>query len=363
VREIPLAERRVSASSLLRSFLRASSAERGPEVDPRDERIASLEAALVDERARRRERELAWYEFNRGLASLHLPTVGPGFPVDEELLPEGLVASADEAVEPPEPEPDPGAERVAAMRIVLHALFRSEGIFGYDPLELGALGDGWVGPVVLKILDDRGRLCGSLSAERLRLEGSRAARSLTLVLEEGFESRRGERVPFAGGIRRIELPFVDPDPWQEALPELFAGSDLVATLDDGRWEREALRRELNRLLGHDVSAGFYRVRGIGGVVGDEYVDVLIEVFDSDAHVRERVFADRMRILPESPGIRIELTGGAIVKGEQKEPFSDGEHTLFVPRSPLSLWEAASLPGWGAPPGAPPRGATGDGRRG
>ncbi|MEW6071760.1 MAG: hypothetical protein AB1726_04070, partial [Planctomycetota bacterium] len=313
--------------------------------DPRDRRIAELEAELAAEKQARRDRELAWLAYNRALSDLDIAKIVGGFAVDEALLPPETppVAPADTATaggEAPAVLPDRAAEILRSLR----SLLVLEEVRGLDLLEVGALGPRGVGPVVFRTLDDRGRLTGSLHADLLRLEASRAARTLALVLEGGYEGRGGERTPFAGGERRIVLPFVDPSPWMEELPELFVAAALDPPLDDGRWELDPLRRELNRLLALDVSTGLYRVWGIGGVQADVLVDVQIEHYDAEGRVVERFFADRATIRLEPPGVLLLLEGGAIVQGTEKRAFLEGRYRLFFPHAPLAEWRAARVPG-------------------
>jgi len=274
------------------------------------------------------------------------------FPVDEERLPEGLPDEDAEAPEDAEPATDEEAEelarRVGQIYRQLRYLLRSEEVFELDLLEIGTLQPTGVGPAIFRILDGT-RLTGSLRADVLRLEGSRAARTLTLVFDGGYEARGGERTPFEGGVRRIVFPFIDPEPWMKDLPELFAAAELFPDHDDGLWPLESVRHELNRLLGLDVSTGWYRVHGIGGIMGDRFVDVLIEHFNKDGFVEERFFADRMRILLEPPGVLLLLEGGAIVRGQEKSAFLEGKYRIFLPRSPLEEWRRAELPGMSDPP--------------
>jgi hypothetical protein len=93
------------------------------------------------------------------------------------------------------------------------------------------------------------------------------------------------------------------------------------------------------------------VRGLGGVVGRELVDVQLEAYDARGRLERRLFADRIRIRPEPPGVELVLRDGAIVNGEEKQPFLDGTYRIYLPRPALAEWEAASLPGLGAQAGA------------
>ena len=315
-----------------------------------EDRVAQLEGELQALRARRVERELAWYEYNRALADLNIDALVAAFAVDEELLRENdLVAEAGTEEGTGDDDLDGSqSQRDLELERGVRSLLALEGFFGLDLLELGPpQGAAGAGPAIFRMLDDRGRLLGSLNARLLRLEASRSARTITLVLEDGYESRGGKRVPFAGGARRLLIPYVDPGPWIEALPELFGEAALNTAIDDGLWQLEPLRRELNRLLALETSGGWWRLQGIGGVLGDTLRDVQLEQLDSDGRTRRRIFADRLRILLEDPGLLMILEDGAILRGSKKTPFVDGSYRLFLPRAPLEEWRAADIPKKGA----------------
>jgi hypothetical protein len=241
---------------------------------------------------------------------------------------------------------------------------------------------GTTGPVVLRVLDDRGHPLGTLYAEHLRLEASRAARTLTLVLEDGFERVHGEKLAFdalphsdsvapdagasvrdtaspaaahdavARNARRVVLPAVDPRQWIEALPELFKESEREPPPDDGRWEIGALRAALNDLLRVDSAGGYYRIQGIGGVRGDTLHDILLEHLDRGGRLERNLFADRMRVIPGDAGVVIVLEGGAQVRGDEKTPFLDGRFRIFLPRADLDEWRKAGVPGLSPAPPPP-----------
>ena len=308
-------------------------------------RIAELEAEVERLRARRAERELAWYQYNRALAALDVEALVGAFAVDEEVLrDEGLIGEPDESGGDGASE-DPRSERDRELETGVRSLLAVEGFSGLDLLELGPVQPtGGAGPAVFRMLDDRGRLLGSLNAEVLRLEASRAARTITMVLEDGFESRGGNRTPFANGARRLLIPYVDPQPWIDALPELFPPTQLVADVDDGRWNLEEVRREMNGLLALETSSGWWRLHGLGGVIGNELRDVQLEQLADNGATRRRVFADSLRILLEDPGLLLVLQDGAILRGDKKTPFVDGSYRLFLPRAPRAEWRDANLPG-------------------
>lgn len=257
--------------------------------------------------------------------------------------------------------PPPDAARNRAIFHTLRALLAAEQVTSLDLLESGNLGDRCVGPIVLRVLDERGRPLGSIAAERLHLEASRAARMITLVLEHGYERHGGEKVPFEGGppdadmrggVRRIALPDCDPRPWLDGLPELFDPNELVREIDDARHDLGALRATLNQLLHADAANGWYRVQGIGGVQGSVLRDVALDRLDRDGKLERRLFADRMSILREETGLQLSLEGGSQVRGDQKIPFLDGRCRIFLPRAAVDTWIAARVPGL-APDDPPP----------
>jgi hypothetical protein len=316
-----------------------------PELDL-EAKVAFLEHELERERARRAEREAAFLEFSKLVAEL---------PVAQE---QGLVPRPEKTAPPPDPEAleraaaaEAARSRAAEIGRALGVRMRLEGLRGLDLLETGSLLSGSpsaIGPVVFRCLDERGALTGSLSAARLSLEGSQAAHTLTLVLQDGFESRGGERVPFTNGTRRITLKEVDPEPWRAEFPELF-GEGLAAPGDDGRWPLGDLRRELNRLLGLEPSKGWYRLRSLGGVRGDALLDVQLEELQASGHLARRFFADTLTIQLEDGSVVLELEGGASVKGDEKQPFRDGRFRIVLPHATLEPWRATRLPGLSEPP--------------
>lgn len=323
--------------------------------------IARLESELERERERRAERELAFQAFRSELDALA--------EVRDRLLGKPEVAAAIDALTPEEQEARAAAEaartRAAELGRALSVRMKLEGLRGLDLLESGSLLPGppaAIGPVVFRVLDERGRLTGSLSAERLRLEASVAARTLTVVLEDGFESRAGERVPFLEGTRRITLTDVDPEGWFEDFPELFDGPDAGRTDDDGRWRLADVRRELNRLLALEQRAGWYRLHSLGGVRDTRLNEVLLEELEPSGRVRRRFLADTLELFLEDASLVLVLKDGAIVRGEEKQPFQDGLYRLVLPGIAPEAWRAASLPGLAEPPGAgKEQEATGNGR--
>jgi hypothetical protein len=333
------------------------------------QQIAELRAELAREQELRLEREREWLRYTTAFGAL-----------GGESLPEGIEFTPNvPADELPKPAPPPVIDEARVRRAEeversLRALLQVEGVRGIDLLEAGALEDGAIGPVVFRVLDARGRLAGALCASRLRLVGSRTARSLTLVLEEGYESRggvrldfepeapvasvvegavegaaEGEREPF--GVRRIELEDVDPMPWLTAVPELFGGVELAAPRDDGLWNLTYVRASLNRLLRVDVERGYWRLKGLGGVVAGVLHDVHFEQFDAAGKLERRLFADRLRIERKERGVALVLEDGATLRGDEKTPFLDGRFRIYLPRAEHAEWNGAGLPGLTSAPSA------------
>lgn len=333
-----------------------------------ESQILTLRRELREERVRREEREHEWLSYTKALAVLDLAP--EPFTVERGSAEEGAGKNGSGG----EPS-DPIAERSRQVLRILRSLFKAEQVAGLDLLEAGRVAEGYTGPVVLRLLDPAGRPVGSLSAERLRLEASRSGKTLTLVFEEGYERRAGSVIPFDGplvsetvltqgqvvaseaalrkGVRRIVLPRVDPEPWFEALPELF-GEQLDAPVpDDGHWNRELVRIELNRLLREDIVGGYYRLHGLGGVKDLELRDVQLEELDPEGRLQRRLFADRMRIVAQDRGVLLFLESGVQMRGGNKVPFLDGRYRIFLPRARLEAWRKAQIPLFEREPKEPP----------
>ncbi len=317
-------------------------------------RVAQLEAELGAEREQRLEREREWLRYTLAVAALQpeaqksLPVFGPHVP--------GVEADVGQGPRDPTPQQRAAQRRSAQVLANLRALLAAEGVRGLDLLEAGLLGEGATGPVVFRLLDDVGRLAGSLFAERLRLEASRAGRTLSLVLEEGYESIGGERIPFGSRAQagltppwRLTLCDIDPQPWIEELPELFGAAPKEVLPDDGRWDLAWVQVKLNELLRLETSAGWYRLRRLGGVENDVLRDVHVEVLSQDGALERRLFADRLRLEPTSRGVVLAFEDGVLLRGGQKTPFLQGRHRVFLPRARVELWRDAGLPGFAATP--------------
>lgn len=363
--------------------------------DDCERRIAELSNELRRERDLRLEREREWLRYTQRMAHLMdlagAPKFSPDLPaaerearVLESASPTAVGAGA--AVTPGGAAPAPASapveddllrrarlaleERSRAVFLALRSLFAIEHVSGLDLLESGTVADGATGPVVLRVIDDRGRPLGSLYAERLRLEGSRAARTLTLVLEHGWERRAGSRTPFEGGpvdaegrggTRRIELAHVDPTPWFDAVPELFREEQRAAVTQGDPRELTALRFELDRLFRIDASGPVYRMESLSAKDGLVLREVHLSVLTPDLLLERELFADRMSILRAEKGLEIVLSDGSQVRGSEKVPFLEGRYRIFLPRADAARWEAAGIPIGArekvAPPAPPPAAGT------
>ncbi|HJP01728.1 MAG TPA: hypothetical protein QF764_08185 [Planctomycetota bacterium] len=329
-------------------------------------RIARLEKQLGEVTAQGVLREQEHLDFTRLLVA-----IAPDL-LDEQAL-QRLGGAGGAATEPAPGEApagaDPGPEAAAAAAIetaqagrerqrerevamILGSLLVVERVEGLQLLESGHLGAGWTGPVVFRVIDERGRGVGTLAADRLRLEGSRTGRSLTLVFEAGYERRGGARVPFAGtpegvergGERRITLTRVDPRPWIEALPELFSSAALERLMDDGRWNLVLVQRALNRLLALESSSGFYRLNAFEGIVEGVLREVNIEELDGDGRALRVLTADRLSITGSESTVLLTLEDGVQLRSGRKLPFLEGRYRIFLPRVDLGEWTRAGLPG-------------------
>ncbi len=331
--------------------------------------IGVLEAELRAERARSLARQEEWIVFTRLLQGFEVPSL----PQPPEFIAEALVDPRDpaaEALERAEAERRGRGRQVAAA---LKTLLKAESVRGFDLLEVGLLheheGRTWTGPVIARLVDERGRMVGMLKAARLRLEVSRSARSVSVLLEEGYESRGGVRRPFEGGAvvpgapkgayqvrggrQRIYLGAVDPEPWVEALPELVDPMLLSRANDDGLWDLKELRVQLVRLLHEAAQAGDSRWRliGLGGVRGRELRDVqFAELNPVTGRAERRVFADSVRVLiRRGGGVELQFEGGSVRRGSRVAPFLAGQYRIVLPRANASEWQRAALPGLSAPP--------------
>lgn len=341
-----------AAEQSLRETANESTFEKDPHADcaaEREEllaRIAKLEARLGSAQADALLREESWLEYNRMIVSI----------APEDLFPELHAAKVQAALADQPPDaPDPvflaQQERSREIQVSLNALFRAEGIDAFDLLEVGLVESGAIGPVLLRSFDERGRAIGTITADRLRLEGSRAGRTLTLVLEDGYTRRSGERVPFAGaddgaergGVLRVVIPDTDPDGWSRAVPELFSEDHTLEILDDGRWNRFMLRRDLNARLDRGGLGGRYVLKDLAGVRDGVLRDVALDELDENGSLRRRLFADRLILRVDRAGVQLVLEDGVVVRGEQKLPFLDGRMRVYLPRADVGEWVDGSLP--------------------
>ncbi len=328
-------------------------------------RIDELESELESATAKRLAREEEWVRYTKALAQLS-PAAGEAEVKFQPMPDPAAAAAAAAAAGTGDPGQDAEARAKALESVTrrdheigvsLKTLFTLDQVTGFEILESGTLGagslsEGAIGPVVLRALDDRGRPVATLAARRLRLEGSRAARTVTLVLEDGYERRAGEKLPFAGpmteegrgGARRILLPDIDPAPWIESLPELFREEDKAPLADDGQWDLGPVRAALNLLLREDVSGGWWRLASFGGVQAGVLRDVQMDGLDAQGRLERKLFADRMQITAQEKGVKIELTDGAQLRGDAKTPFLDNKYRIFLPRASIEAWTKAGIPG-------------------
>ncbi len=317
-----------------------------------EDELAETRRRLAREQDRRVEREMAFLEYGRVIGGLNLgrPDAGPAL---EAFLRESLGLPPPEPPAPVEPDPEELAavERVdlvlelaEARARTFNALLRTQSVVGFEMLEAGLEhADGW-GPVVFRLLDGDGRLAGHLSAARMRLEGSKSGRSLAIVLVDGHEAAGGQRVPFEEGERRLVLRPVELARFAETFPQLFDPAFLAEPVDDGRWSLSLLRLRLNQLLAADVARGYHRLAWLGGVVGEEWRDVALEVRDPRGGVSRVLIADRMRVFLEGDTAVLELRDGVSERGGRRAPFLDGRLRIVLPRISREAWETAGLPG-------------------
>jgi hypothetical protein len=320
-------------------------------------RLVQAESALQAETERRLAREKEWLEYTSGIAKMESLAQGlPKFAVDPAVQPKPEPSTSEtDKPEPDKPETNavpPSQADVTAVTRRLRTLLSAEQVAGVDVMELGNVQADHVGPVVLRILDANGRLLSVLAADRLRLECSRAGRSVTLVLEHGYERRNGEKLAFTGGavdadgrggVRTIVIPDCDPRPWLEGLPFLFRPEALEPVPHDGSISVESLRAALNVKLREDQLIGHWRVDGIGGVQRSVLYEVAFSQLDEKGNVVRTLVADKATFAALSKGVEVLLEGGAQVKVDSTVPFLDGRYRLVLPRADAEAWRAARIP--------------------
>jgi hypothetical protein len=200
------------------------------------------------------------------------------------------------------------------------------------------------GPVVVRLLDHRGVLSGSLRAEWMHLEASRSGHSVTIVLTDGVHQVGREAIPFTSGVYRIPLRHVDPKPFLEDCAPLFDPALIDRRIDDGRWSRPALMLTLNRLLSESDRGRTHRLTWLGGVVGDELRDVELSIGSEDGSEQRRLIADGMRIEMHGDHVRLVLRDGLVVSGDAvRTPFVAGTRSIVLVGSICDRYRAAHLP--------------------
>lgn len=325
------------------------------ERDSLRERLEACRRELADAAEARFERERQWLEYTRAVGGLSSESLAAALPPFEAHVP-ASDSEGEPALAPPTPEELARAEADASALARMRALLAAGGVRALDLLTLENYGAERTGPVLFRLLDQRGRLAGSLYAEGLRLEGSVAGRTLSLVLEDGYESHGGERLPFGSAADpegpppwRMVLRDTDPRPWLEDLEPLFGDAPLEMPADDGRWDLAWVTVRLNELLRRDTSAGWYRVRRLGGVTEGVMRDVHVELASREGALQRRLFADRLTLSTTRGGVVLSFEDGVFQVGEERTPFPGRVHRLFLPRTDVEDWLATCLPGLAAEP--------------
>ncbi|MCP5024123.1 MAG: hypothetical protein GY930_20440 [bacterium] len=337
-------------------------------------RIRGLELELVQERNLRVEREQEWMEFTKLLALLpeeKRPQV-PGFLRNGKQKGEESEPTSTGKPNAEEVEAQKRLARASEIKTILRAYLRAEGVRALDLLEVGLVGDGFIGPIVARQLDENGRFLSTLVADRLRLEKSRSGFTLTMVLEDGYERRTGRIWPFPvehapaskdveanlessapsttaeqakrTGVLRIPLAGVSPGPWIKALPELFSAEALGRQVNDGQHDALALRFSMNQLLAKPRQGGRWRLISLGGVVGTQWHDLHLAELSLDGKVVRRIFADQGQLSMQGDNLMFALESGAQERAGQRTSFLAGRYTLVLTQVDREAWLRASLPG-------------------
>jgi hypothetical protein len=314
-------------------------------------KVEELRAELREVGEARVEREREWLVWTRAMSKL--APVGivevPDFEI--VLSPEELATPNPEASALEETRDEARLARSEEIERSLRALLRLEWVDGFSLLEAGLLSDeGWTGPCVFRLIGANGRAVGSVSAERLHLEGSVTGLTLTLVMTEGYERRSGDLFPFEGteegrrrgGERRIVLVHTDPRPWMEAMPELFRERAPEPVMGTTGRTREELRREMNLLLAEDAAGGRWRLEAFEGLGEVGLIEVDLVDLDREGRTRRHLFADHLRVERRKSGVVLVLTDGIQMRGSRKTPFLEGRFRIFLPGARHVGWEEAGL---------------------
>lgn len=350
-RDEPYQQGTVESSEAQQAERMVSGAEAQMREDRLQERIEFLEGQLSDRNTLLLSRQEELMRFQASLALIQAPP-------ESDLAIEARGPGVDPGPDTGNPGLDPAVQRAKKLRATLQGLLAADGVHSYQFLTLGRLSTGYAGPVVLRLINARGQPSGLIAAERLRLEASRAGHTVTLVLEEGYEEHGGVSVPFdgtlgvttrgqksRGGVRRVVLPGVDPVPWIEALGELFGAEVITGPPNDGLWNLITVRQEMNRLLVADQSSGSWRLGGLGGIVAGVLRDVQLVELDGKGRPLRRLFADALSIEEgDDGGLRLVLTDGVQMVGQERTPFIEGRFLLVLPKAVVAHWRAGGLPG-------------------
>ena len=312
--------------------------------------LRKLKGRLAESEATRVQREQEFLQYTQMITNL-VPAEAPSEIIEALAgkVPESSLPVEDPALQSARRRAQERADEIA---LALRSLMKIAGLESLNLLEIGSLGDGFVGPLVMRVLDGQGRPVGSLSADRLRLEGSHSGWTLTLIFEAGYERQPGRRLAFEGtlpgedrgGERRIVLVRTDPGPWFEAMPELFGETPPVPLVDDGQWYLPVVHRRLNELLARDLVGGTYRFSRLGGVLDGVLRDVEIEQFNSRGQLIQRLVADRLEISLSASGAVLTLRDGVVVRADKQHAFLEGRYRVFLPRANAEQWRTAGLPG-------------------
>lgn len=335
--------------------LRAENARLRERVRLERARAKALESELARLSTKWLERELAWRDFHGQLGALRggvAAAADLARALELEMVDERARRLATQAAA--EVRVDAARGRAETTRLRFNALLAVEGFRGFELFDAGVLAADadlpassgprhGTGPVVVRLLDHRGVLCGSLTAERLHLEASRSGHSLTIVLTSGMHREGASQRPFDGGVYRIPLRHVDPKPFIEDCPELFDPAVVERVVDDGRWSLPALGLALDRLLGERVSGTNYRIVWFGGVVGDELRDVELVAVGDDGRELRRIVADGLTVELHRDHVRLVLRDGLTLSGDTRAPFLDGRMRIVLTGSDPARWRAARVP--------------------
>lgn len=207
----------------------------------------------------------------------------------------------------------------------INLALRASGIHDLAVVELLSLQDGVARGLMVTGVDERGIPAAADHWDRARISLSQGLARLVLERDPDAElGPDGEPVPMAVERREVPMPEVDAQAWDDAglpLPE--------AALTVGR-ARQALQ-ELILFQNLEVIS-------LGGVRGEELLDVELREVDAGGRTLRVFRAGRVQVQPDGPALLL-LDGEVEVEGDVRS-FWRGSTRLPLPGASYGAWLTA-----------------------